>query len=205
MTDAPFDPQPIVLEGEHIRLEPIGEQHAEGLLAAGNFEELWRVTAQPQLANMGVVRALLNDAAKLLADGVEITFAIVHRESNTVVGSTRWMDISRPHRRVEIGATWVTPAHQRSPVNTEAKLIQMTHLFETLGALRVQYKTDLRNTQSQRALEGIGAVREGVLRRHMLVRDGYIRDSVYYGITDQDWPRVRRLLEERLISRGRSV
>lgn len=205
MTDAPFDPQPIVLEGTHVRLEPIGEQHAEGLLAAGNFEELWRVTAQPQLANMTVVRALLNDAARLLAEGVEITFAIIHRESNTLVGSTRWMDISRPHRRVEIGATWVTPAHQRSPVNTEAKLIQMKHLFETLGALRVQYKTDLRNTQSQRALEGIGAVREGVLRRHMLVRDGYVRDSVYYGITDQDWPRVRRLLEERLISRGRSV
>lgn len=205
MTDAPFDPQPIVLEGMHVRLEPIGEQHAEGLLAAGNFEELWRVTAQPQLANMTVVRALLNDAARLLAEGVEITFAIIHRDSNTLVGSTRWMDISRPHRRVEIGATWVTPAHQRSPVNTEAKLIQMKHLFETLGALRVQYKTDLRNTQSQRALEGIGAVREGVLRRHMLVRDGYVRDSVYYGITDQDWPRVRRLLEERLISRGRSV
>lgn len=198
----PFTPVPVTLEGRHVRLEPLGVAHAAGLLAAGHHESLWRVTAQVPLDSEAVVTAYLAQAAELLAAGLQVPFALVDRASGAVVGSTRWMDIERAHRRVEIGATWVTPSFQRSPVNTEAKLLQMTHLFDVLGALRVQYKTDLRNTQSQRALEGIGAVREGVLRRHMLVRDGYVRDSVYYGITDEDWPRVRRLLEDRLIPRG---
>ncbi len=195
-----FVPLPVVLEGDVVRLEPLGVQHADGLLAAGHHESLWRVTVQPPLVSAAAVSSYLATSAASLASGQEVPFALVHRASGAVVGSTRWMDIARPHRRVEIGGTWVTPAYQRSAINTEAKLLQMAHLFDVLGALRVQYKTDLRNTQSQRALEGIGAVREGVLRRHMVVRDGFVRDSVYYGITDEDWPRVRRLLEQRLLS-----
>jgi N-acetyltransferase len=200
LLDRPFDPVPVTFEGRHVRLEPIGAQHAEGLLAAGHYESLWTVTVQPPLDCAEAVARYLATAARNVADGNEVVFAIMHRDSGALIGSTRWMDISRPHRRLEIGGTWITPAHQGSAANTEAKYLQLRHIFEVLGAYRVQLKTDLRNTQSQRAMEKIGAVREGVLRRHMVVRDGFVRDSVYYGITDIDWPSVKRLLEERLLA-----
>jgi RimJ/RimL family protein N-acetyltransferase len=194
----PFEPKPVVLTGRVVRLEPLGPEHADGLLAAGRHEELWRVTVQPPLVSAAAVTRYLEEAAVNLARGEEVPFAIVSCDSGAVVGSTRWMDISRAHRRVEIGGTWLAPAAQRTLANTEAKYLQLVQLFEVLGAVRVQFKTDLRNTQSQRALEKLGAIREGVLRRHMVVRDGFVRDSVYYGITDVDWPGVKRRLLERL-------
>ena len=197
---APFDPRPVVLHGRLVRLEPLTALHAEGLLAAGHHEELWRVTVQPPLVTEAAVVAYLATAAAAAARGDEVPFAIISCDSGAVIGSTRWMDISRPHRRVEIGGTWLTPAAQGTLANTEAKYLQLTQLFDVLGAVRVQFKTDLRNTQSQRALEKLGAVREGVLRRHMVVRDGFVRDSVYYGITDVDWPGVQRRLRERLMA-----
>jgi len=181
-----------------VRLEPLGVEHHAGLLEAGKFAELWLTTVQPPLDSDRAVAAYIHAAERLTADGSEVPFAIIDVRSNMLVGCTRWMDITRAHSRLEIGGTWITPSHQRSVVNTEAKYLQLSHLFDTLGALRVQLKTDLRNTQSQRAMERIGAVREGVLRRHMIVRDGYVRDSVYYGITDEDWPRVRLLLQAKL-------
>lgn len=196
---ASFAPAPVTLEGRHVRLEPLAPQHGTALLAAGNFPELWTTTVQPPLDSPAAVSDYLATAARTNADGSEVAFAIIHKATGTLVGSTRWMDIARAHYRVEIGATWITPAYQRTAVNTEAKYLQLAWLFETLGALRVQLKTDLRNTQSQRAMERIGAVREGVFRRHMLLRDDVVRDSVYYGITDEDWPRVRRLLTEKLM------
>jgi RimJ/RimL family protein N-acetyltransferase len=103
-----------------------------------------------------------------------------------------------PALEQRLGGTWLAPPAQRTLANTDAKYLQLVQLFDVLGAVRVQFKTDLRNTQSQRALEKLGAIREGVLRRHMVVRDGYVRDSVYYGITDMDWPGVKRRLQERL-------
>ncbi len=195
----PFAPEAVTLQGRQVRLEPLGPQHAGGLLEAGRFASLWEVTTQPPLDSTAAVGAYLDVAARCLADGSEVPFAIMHVATETLIGSTRWRDIARPHRRVEIGGTWITPTHQRSAANTEAKYLQLRHLFDTLGAIRVQLKTDLRNTQSQRALERIGAVREGVFRRHMVVRDGYVRDSVFYGITDIDWPGVRRRLEQKLM------
>jgi len=197
----PFEPVAVTLTGTYVRLEPLNVQHAEALMVAGHYPELWTVTTQHPLESLDAVDAYLTVAARNRADGSEVPFAIIDQPSNTLIGSTRWMDIARPHRRVEIGATWITPSHQRTPANTEAKYLQLLHLFETLGALRVQLKTDLRNVKSQRAMERIGAIREGVLRRHMLVKDDYVRDSVYYGITDEDWPsvklRLERMLEER--------
>ena len=196
----PFEPVALSLQGRRVRLEPLAAQHADGLLAAGHFPSLWTVTVQVPLDSPEAVAAYLATAARNRADGSEVPFAIIHEATDTLIGCTRWMDISRPHRRVEIGGTWITPAHQGSPANAEAKYLQLVHLFDVLAAVRVQLKTDLRNTQSQRAMERLGAVREGVLRRHMLVRDGFVRDSVYYGITDLDWPGVKRRLEERLMS-----
>jgi RimJ/RimL family protein N-acetyltransferase len=193
-----FDPGPVMLTGRVVRLEPLGAGHAAGLLAAGHHDDLWRVTVQPPLVSPEAVSRYLEHAAAQAARGDEVPFAVVSCDTGAVLGSTRWMDIARPHRRVEIGGTWLAPAAQRTLANTEAKYLQMVQLFEVLGAVRVQFKTDLRNTQSQRALEKLGAIREGVLRRHMVVRDGFVRDSVYYGITDVDWPGVKRRLQERL-------
>ena len=198
-----FAPVPVTLTGRVVRLEPLSEVHAAGLLAAGHHEGLWRVTVQPPLLSADAVARYLEQAANQTARGDEVPFAIVSCETGAVIGSTRWMDISRAHYRVEIGGTWLTPAAQRTLANTEAKYLQLVQLFEVLGAVRVQFKTDLRNTQSQRALEKLGAIREGVLRRHMVVRDGFVRDSVYYGITDVDWPGVRRRLLERLAAGGK--
>lgn len=198
----PFEPVATTLHGKHVRLEPLGDAHADGLLAAGHFPSLWAVTVQPALDSREVVLEYLRVAARSQAEGSEVPFAIIDVATNTLIGSTRWMDISRPNRRLEIGATWITPAFQRTIANTEAKYLQLVKLFDELKALRVQLKTDLRNTQSQRAMERIGAIREGVFRRHMLVRDGYVRDSVYYGITDLDWPGVKRLLENKLAARS---
>lgn len=187
-----------MLTGRVVRLEPLSMAHADGLLSAGHHEELWRVTVQPPLVSPDAVSRYLVQALEQAARGDEVPFAIVACDTGAVIGSTRWMDISRVHRRVEIGGTWLTPAAQRTMANTEAKYLQLVQLFEVLGALRVQFKTDARNAQSQRALEKLGAIREGVLRRHMVVRDGFVRDSVYYGITDMDWPEVKRRLQERL-------
>lgn len=188
----------MTLTGLVVRLEPLSVAHADGLLAAGHHEELWRVTVQPPLASADAVTRYLAQAAEQVARGDEVPFAIVACDTGSVIGSTRWMDISRANHRVEIGGTWLAPAAQRTLANTEAKYLQLVQLFEVLGAVRVQFKTDLRNTQSQRALEKLGAIREGVLRRHMVVRGGFVRDSVYYGITDVDWPGVKRRLQERL-------
>lgn len=198
MTALAFDPRPVTLTGLVVRLEPLSVAHADGLLAAGHHEELWRVTVQPPLASADAVTRYLAQAAEQVARGDEVPFAIVACDTGSVIGSTRWMDISRANHRVEIGGTWLAPAAQRTLANTEAKYLQLVQLFEVLGAVRVQFKTDLRNTQSQRALEKLGAIREGVLRRHMVVRGGFVRDSVYYGITDVDWPGVKRRLQERL-------
>ncbi len=198
MTALAFDPRPVTLTGLVVRLEPLSVAHADGLLAAGHHEELWRVTVQPPLASADAVTRYLAQAAEQVARGDEVPFAIVACDTGSVIGSTRWMDISRANHRVEIGGTWLAPAAQRTLANTEAKYLQLVQLFEVLGAVRVQFKTDLRNTQSQRALEKLGAIREGVLRRHMVLRDGFVRDSVYYGITDLDWPAVKRRLQERL-------
>lgn len=199
---SPFAPVPMTLSGQFVRLEPLTLSHADGLIRAGRFDSIWRVTTRPPLDSLNAMHAFIADVNALCAAGKQIPFVTVHQDTNEVVGATRFLDIAREHRRVEIGYTWITPAYQRSPVNTEAKLLQLRYLFDDLGALRVQFKTDLRNTQSQRALEGIGAQREGVFRRHMILEDGVVRDSVYYGITDEDWPRVRHLLENRLLTRG---
>lgn len=201
VTRKPFHPVPVILTGQHVRLEPLGVEHHAGLLAAGKFAELWLTTVQRPLNSDDAVAAYLDAAACSIADGSEVPYAIIDMRSNMLVGSTRWMDIARAHGRLEIGGTWITPSHQRTVVNTEAKYLQLSHLFDRLGALRVQLKTDLRNLPSQRAMERIGAVREGVLRRHMIVQDGYVRDSVYYGITDQDWLRVKPLLVANLAAK----
>jgi RimJ/RimL family protein N-acetyltransferase len=189
-----FDPRPVVLEGAHAILEPLEPRHAPGLLAAGADEETWRYMPLPAPATVADVLTMIRAASEETAAGREVAFAIVERASGSAVGSTRYLDILRSHRALEIGYTWIGPAWRRSAINTDCKLLLLTHAFDVLGANRVTLKTDARNERSQRAIERIGATREGVLRRHRVCWDGSVRDTVTYGITDADWPDVRTRL-----------
>jgi RimJ/RimL family protein N-acetyltransferase len=191
----PFDPRPVTLARAPVRLEPLAPSHAGDLLAAGAEESIWPWMPRGPLADLADTTAWIEACAEAADRGEIVPFAIIDAAAGRAVGSTRFMDIRRPHRALEIGYTWLGVAAQRSAVNTTCKLLLMEHAFETLGAERVQLKTDARNERSQRALERIGAVREGVLRRHMVVRDGYVRDSVYYSVVAGEWEGVRERLE----------
>jgi RimJ/RimL family protein N-acetyltransferase len=193
---ARFDPKPITLEGQHVRLEPLTPQHAEDLYAAGQDPAIWPYLARGEFTSLDDVREWIRQALAVQESGTQIPFATVLRESERAIGSTRYLDIRRADRGLEIEWTWIAPQHQRSAVNTECKYLLLRHAFEDLEAVRVQLKTDRRNERSQRAIERLGAVREGVLRKHMAVRDGFIRDTVYYSILDSEWPEVRRHLED---------
>ncbi|MBV9851367.1 MAG: GNAT family N-acetyltransferase [Armatimonadetes bacterium] len=195
-----IDFRPILLTGQRARLVPMEPDHAAGLWEAGRHPDIWRYmpVARPEaLADMqGLVRAALAEQAR----GTSLPFTIMDQETNAIVGSTRFLDIVPVHRQLEIGWTWLTPAAQRTRINTECKYLLLRHAFETLGLIRVQLKTDARNERSQRAMERIGAIREGVLRRHRILPDGFVRDSVYYSVIVEEWPQAKAHLE-RLLDR----
>jgi RimJ/RimL family protein N-acetyltransferase len=190
-----MNPLPIVLEGVNARLEPLEAKHAEGLFAIGQDETIWRYLLRPKLVSLDDARNFVDEAVKVAATGTQLPFAIIDQKCNRVAGSTRYLDIRASDRAIEIGSTWLGREFQRTAINTECKYLLLRHAFEELGAVRVTLKTDGRNEQSQRAIERLGAVREGVLRKHMILWDGYIRDTVYYSILDSEWPDVKRRLE----------
>jgi N-acetyltransferase len=190
-------PTRVTLSGRFVRLEPLDERHRDDLLAAAAEDP---ATFRYMGADLSVGASAWPD---YLADAQRADFvawATVDVETGHAIGSTRFGDIAPEHGRVEIGWTWVAPSHQRSAANTEAKLLQLTYAFEQLGATRVALKTDGRNERSQRAIERIGGVREGVLRRHLRLPDGYLRDTVYYSILADEWPAAKARLTERLAS-----
>ena len=190
-------PERVVLEGRVVRLEPIDERHRDDLLTAGAEDPLtWRYMRDNLAEGPEAWPAYLADALK----PEFVTWATVEVSTGRAVGSSRFGDISPGDGRVEIGWTWIAPSRQRTALNTEAKLLQLRYAFDDLGATRVALKTDGRNERSQRAIERLGAVREGVLRRHIRMPDGFIRDTVYYSILADEWPAVRARLEERLQS-----
>lgn len=193
-----MDIQPVTLTGRAVRLEPLGRQHVPDLTAAGLDDDIWRFMPYPAARAEADILFWVDDMLARQAHGNDLPFAVVHQESGRAIGCTRYMDIQRAHRCLEIGGTWYTPAFQRTAVNTESKYLLLGHAFERLGCLRVQLKTDLRNERSQRAIERLGAVREGVLRNHMLMPDGHVRSSVYYSILAEEWPAVKIRLEEKL-------
>ncbi len=190
-----FDPRPISLAGQHVRLEPLAPRHAEDLYLAGRDPSIWPYMARGEFTSLEDVQGWIQQALAAQETGTQLTFAILLREDGKAVGSTRYLDIRRADRGLEIGWTWLAREQQRSAVNTECKYLLLRHAFEGLGAVRVQLKTDFRNERSQRAIERLGAVREGILRKHMAVRDGFIRDTVYYSILDTEWPDVKTRLE----------
>lgn len=190
-------PTSVVLEGQHVRLEPLEARHRVDLeSAAAQDPETFRYMGT-SIAVHGWT-AWLQEALNGVAEGRYIAWATIDRETGRAVGSTRFGDISPADGRVEIGWTWIAPSHQRTAVNTEAKLLQLTYAFDELGATRVALKTDARNLRSQAAIERLGAVREGVLRRHIRMPDGFLRDTVYYSILSDEWPAVKARLRDRL-------
>lgn len=190
--------QPVTLIGDHVRLEPLALSHAGGLLAAGGDPSIWTHFIRPMPRELAEIRSWIEEALAGQAHGARLPFAIIARPIEQVAGSTSYLNISPPDRSLEIGWTWLGTAWQRTATNSECKLLLLRHAFETLGAVRVQLKTDLRNERSQRAIERLGAVREGVLRKYQVTQGGRHRDTVMYSILDDEWPRVRAGLEARL-------
>ena len=189
--------EPVTLEGEHVRLETLRPDHADGLVAASVGHDLFRYFPFV-LDDESAMRSYVKVAVAGLAAGNHLPFATIDRASGRVVGSTSYLAIDVAHRRLEIGATWIAPSHQRSAVNTEAKLLQLTHCFEVLGTNRVEFKTDARNARSRAALARIGAKEEGIFRAHMVMPDGQLRSSVWFSVIASEWPEVKRRLEQKL-------
>ena len=193
----PLQIQPVTLEGRHIRLEPLTLDHHAGLCEIGLEPELWRWIPAPVKSREDMLD-YIRLALQWQSDGTALPFATVEQSTGQVVGSTRYMNIDKPNRHVEIGATWIGRPWQRTAVNTEAKYLMLRHAFETLGCFRVELKTDVLNQQSRNAILRIGASQEGIFRKHVLCADGRLRDSVYFSIIDSEWPGVKARLEEKL-------
>ena len=225
-TPHPFAPRPLVLTGRHVRLVPLTRGHLEPLLAAGTDPELWRWMPRPYFADRALASAWVDAALAEMDAGRAVVFATCAPRGEEAhdagdvgdagnadgergtgdaawqpVGSTRFFDIQPEHRALEIGWTWIGTPWQRSAVNTEAKLLMLTHAFEALGALRVQLKTDSRNARSRAAMERIGCQFEGVLRNHMLLPDGSHRHSAFYSVIADDWPQCKAHMEGLLARR----
>ena len=192
---------PIILTGRHVRLEPLSEAHVPDLCRVGLEPSIWRNMVYGDIDSQAKMLGFVQDLLRRQAAGTDLPFAVIHLAVDRAIGCTRFMDIQRSNRGVEIGGTWYGLAYQHTVVNTECKYLLLHHAFETWGCIRVQLKTDLRNERSQRAIERIGAVREGILRNHMIRADGTIRDSVYYSIIDSEWPAVKARLKEKLGNR----
>jgi RimJ/RimL family protein N-acetyltransferase len=176
-------------------LEPLGREHLDGLFAAAAEPSIWQWMPVDASTSREDMARWLEDALKQRDAGKQQPFVIIAQESGTVIGSTRYLEIMPRDHTIEIGWTWLATAVQRTAVNTECKYLLLRHAFETLGAVRVQLKTDLRNTRSQAAIERLGGVREGVLRKHRLIQGNHQRSSVIYSILDDEWPAVKARLE----------
>ncbi len=186
---------PVTLTGTHVRLEPPAEKHIVDLLIAGQTPEIWEFMAFDPFTTAEQFRAAFARWEKYAAEMTSLSFVIVRRSDERAIGMTAYLDIHAKDRWLEIGGTWLTPEVWRTPINTECKYLLLRHAFESLGCIRVQLKTDERNVRSQRAIERLGAVKEGVLRKHMITRGGYQRNTVMYSIIDTEWQAVKERLE----------
>ena len=197
----PMNIQPVTLEGRVVRLEPMGVQHLDGLVAIALGHDIFRWYPFAMATSADVEQWLRNLVAGREA-GSTLPFTTIERASGRVVGSTSYLAIDAANRRLEIGSTWLGVPWQRSACNTETKYLQLRHCFEELGCMRVEFKTDSNNQRSRAALVRIGAVEEGTFRNHMLCPGGRIRHSVYFSIIDSEWPAVKQRLEAKLEQQG---
>jgi len=189
---------PTNLIGKVVRLEPLSEIHIPGLCKIGFDPSIWRWMLYGEINTEEKMRQFVVDLLDRQLKGNDLPFAVIYRPNNEVAGCTRFMEIRREDRGLEIGGTWYGLKYQRSVVNTECKYLLLRHAFEVYGCIRVQFKTDLRNLRSQKAIKRIGAVQEGILRNHIIRPDGIIRHTVFYSILDNEWPEVKIKLENLL-------
>ena len=187
----------VVLEGHHVRLVPLTLGHSDALAAVGLDPSLWRWMPW-KVTDLAGIRAFAESSLAARAAGTALPFVTTLRESGKVIGATRFMNIVEADLKVEIGGTWITPAWQRTRVNSEAKYLMLRHAFEAWGCRRVEFKTNALNEKSRAALLRLGAVEEGTLRKHMVQEDGSSRDSVFFSILDTEWPAVKSRLEAAL-------
>ena len=192
-----MDFSPVTLTGPRVRLEPLTLDHLDALCAVGIDEEIWRYTTT-RVRNNDDMRRYIETALQWQRDGTAVPFATADRASGRVVGTTRFANIVKEHRRAEIGWTWIARDFQRTYVNTEAKYLMLRHAFEEWGLCRVELKTSSLNTRSRDAILRLGAVEEGTFRKHMVNEDGSARHSVYFSIIDTEWPAVKARLERKL-------
>jgi RimJ/RimL family protein N-acetyltransferase len=192
----------LILEGRGVRLEPLSRQHAAGLAEAISDGDLNKL-AVTKIPDPNKLDPFFADADDAFAAGMELAFATVDKPSGAVAGSTRFRNIDVTHKRVEIGFTFLGKSWQRTHVNTEAKYLMLRHAFDTWGVNRVELLTDVLNAASRAAIARIGGKQEGVLRNHMVMRDGRVRDSVIFSIVKNEWPQVKAMLEKMLAANAR--
>lgn len=196
-TREPMRLTPVTLNGHHVCMVPLSLTHHEPLCAIGLDDELWRWTTAT-IKTPEEMRAYLETALREQAEGKSLPFATTEKHTGRVVGCTRFGNIDRANRRVEIGWTWVGRNWQRTAVNTEAKYLMLQHAFEILSCIRVEFKTDALNERSRAALLRLGAKEEGTFRNHMITDTGRLRHSVYFSITDSEWPEIKARLHKKL-------
>ncbi len=187
-----------VLEGRHARLEPLSIDHAEGLFEAGKDPAIWTWLSVRQPTTVAETRQMIEDILAVRRAGGRLPWVQVDTATNDIAGTTSYYEIDPLNRGLYIGYTWIGAPWQRTAINTEAKLMLLSRAFDVLGAHRVGWHVDIRNEKSQRAVERLGATREGVLRRHKIRVDGTVRDTVVFSVTDHEWPTIRDGLIARL-------
>ncbi len=195
--------KPVTLEGRHVRLEPLSRRHKSQLAMVALDPELWRFTPT-QIHSPDDLDAYIETARSWQKAGTAIPFATIDRSTGRAIGSTRFGNIDPQNRRTEIGWTWLGRDFQRRAFNTEAKLLMLTHAFEQMDCIRVEFRADFLNTKSRKAIARLGAREEGILRHHMILSDGRRIDWVYYSILRDEWPSVRAGLEQKLASHDRA-
>ncbi len=188
--------QPVTLDGVHSRLEPMNRDHLSGLQTAAAHPQIWEWTWPG--ADPDQIAAWLEKSLEAAARGVDLPFTTIDKLTGEIIGSTRYLGIDLPNRMVEIGNTWLTPRYQRTPLNTDTKLLLLRHAFENLNCNRIEFKTDANNAKSRAAIANIGAKEEGIRRQHMIVPGGRVRDSAVYSIIRDEWPTVKAGLENKL-------
>jgi RimJ/RimL family protein N-acetyltransferase len=199
LPDTAFRSAPI-LEGRFFRLEPLEERHSSDLAGAGQDPEVFRFLRYSPGGSEPAMLAHIRTLEARHRAGTDLPFAVVRRSDSRAVGMTRFLEIDRENSAVEIGGTWLDRTLWGSVANPESKRLMLGHAFDLEAVNRVQIKTDARNHRSQRAIEKLGAVREGVLRNHVIMPDGFLRSSVYYSVLHDEWPSVRVRLDERISS-----